>query len=69
MTEKAGLEWKLRGYPVKVSHRLEYSKIHQAIDWCNDNLLHGTYVWAGTGTVVFTDEETAAFFKLTWAYD
>ena len=69
MTEKAGLAWKIRGYPWQVSHRLTGSQIPEVIEWCGENLDIGSYVWAGQGVIVFTDEETATVFKLTWTYD
>lgn len=67
MTEKAGLEWKLRGYPYKVTVK-KYNILDQ-IDWCAENLAHGSWVGISYKEVVFSKEEDATLFKLTWAYD
>jgi len=70
MTENAGLAWKLRGYPLVVNHKCtNIDQMHTAIDWCSENLDNGTYVWAGSGQVVFSDLESATLFQLAWCYD
>jgi len=68
--EKAGLAWKLRGYPYAVNHKVKDTiKIIECIEWCNDTLAPNSAVWAGHGQVVFRDEASATIFKLTWCYD
>jgi hypothetical protein len=67
MAEKAGLEWKIRGYPYLVSHDMwDIQQIQEAIEWCADNCNPNSYVWIGHGKTVFVDEKTATFFQLTW---
>jgi hypothetical protein len=67
MTDKAGLEWKLRGYPYKVT--LKNKNTVDTLDWCAENLTHGSYVGISYNELVFSSLEFAAMYKLTWAYD
>lgn len=68
MIEKAGLEWKLRGYPFRVSTRkLEWS--NNMMEWLCTELPHGSFVRISHEWYVFDSEEHAMLFALTWAYE
>ena len=69
MTSKAGLQWKMRGYPYKVTHNHAIDDWLPALDWVVDNLPHGSWVKTNFQDWVFSQEEYAILFQLTWCYE
>jgi hypothetical protein len=68
MIQKAGLAWKLRGYPYKVEAVVTESN-SSIVDWCGEHLTHGTWVRISLYETVFSNQEDAMAFALTWAYN
>jgi hypothetical protein len=70
MIGKAGLEWKTRGYPflVKLNNKKDAIKV-EPIEWCADNLEHGTWIRTSHDSYLFSTQEHAVMFDLAWGYD
>ena len=68
MIGKAGLEWKMRGYPFMVKVNVNTIQT-DSVDWCDSNLDHGTWIRASYDSYLFSTQENAVMFDLAWGYD
>lgn len=67
---RAGLEWKLRGYPWKVVvNNHQWFDSFTNADWCDSTLESGTWIRSEWNTVVFSQHEAAVMYDLAWAYE
>jgi len=66
---KSPIEWKIRGYPYIVNYNCNNSKDGDILDWFDENLDSNAWVRINHYQIVFSNQESAALFQLTFSYE